>query len=201
MDLLAYLVLGLFLLLVGLVLLVVLVPVHFAARGVFTERRVDALAWASWGAGLVRAEATPAGGDVRLFGRPVYHFTYKGGPPKEKKKDEARPRKPARRSPGWRFFVRVARRILRSLRLRARVWGRIGTGDPADTAAVFHALVVSQRLFPGVDTRSLRVDWIGPAVDLEGQVDGRLWPAAVLWIVGSEYISARRRRHAREVGR
>ncbi len=89
------------------------------------------------------------------------------------------------------LLLRVARRVLRSLRLRARVLGRIGTGDPAEPAQVFGLLLALRHAFPQVDLHELQVDWMEPAVDLEGSVRGRVWPIAILWIVASEVATTR----------
>ena len=86
---------------------------------------------------------------------------------------------------------RVVRRVVPSLRMRARLAGRVGTGDPADTATLWGLLVTSRTLVGGLDTHALSIDWMEPAIDLEGQVEGRLWPAAILWIAASEYARTR----------
>lgn len=133
---------------------------------------------------------------MKLFGRPVYR-----GRRAAPKAPEKRSRRSSKATwwPGTRFAWGVLRRVTRSLRLRARVLGRVGTGDPATTATVRGILVAAASLFRRLDARSLRVDWMEPALDLEGRLDGRLRPAAIVWIVASEYAQSRWSRRTTEV--
>lgn len=178
----------------GLVLAVgLLVPVWVRAQGTFTQARVDALATASWGGGLVRARATPHEGMVvRLGGLAVYRVRAA-----DFVREDAAPesRAPRDRKQGWRIRWRTGRRIvarvLRSMRLRTAVRGRIGAGDPADTALVFGVLASTRAWLPRLDTRGLTVDWLEPAVDVEGEVHGRIWPAAIAWILITEFARGR----------
>lgn len=180
--------------LTGVVVLALLTPVRFALRGVFTEERLDGLADASWCLGAVGVEASLTGGAVvTLFGRTIYRAR-RGASPKR----AASPARGRART-DWRPGPRLVRRVAASLGLRVRVLGRLGTGDPADTAAVYGLVAAARCLFPRVDVSSLRVDWMEPAVDVEGRLDGRLWPAAIAWIVASEYVGSRGSHRAREV--
>ena len=191
-------------LLVGLLLLVLLVPLRFAARGVFTEELVDGSADVDWGFGFLAVHAAPADGlVVRLAWLAVYRTTRRGLPapseaeeaPEQADEPPKKPRKKKKKKRRWqprlRTVLRASRRLLRSLRLRARLAGRFGTGDPADTAYVFGALAAARQLAPGIDTRNLTIDWIEPACDLDGQVQGRVWPAAIAWIALTEFVKAR----------
>ena len=174
---------------VGLAALL-LVPIRFAAEGVLADDRVDALADVSWGLGVAGVQATPTGGFVlKLFGRTVYHLRTRASP----KRAVTTSRTPARarRWPEGRLVWRVLRRVVGSLRLRGRVRGRLGTGDPADAATMLGVLLALRGLIRGLDTTLVRVDWMEPVVDLEGRLDGRLWPAAIVWIVASEFVRSR----------
>lgn len=192
--------LGVVAMLLGVALVLLLVPMDFALWGVFTDARVDARIDASWGRGVARARVTPTDGvTVKVFGRTVRRTA------RREAAHRAAARAPSRhRAWRWsdaRLAWRVARRVLRSLRVRAHVRGRLGTGDPAHTAMVHGLLVAARALLRGLDTSSLRVDWTAPAVDLEGRLEARLWPAAIAWIVVSEYARARWSHRAREVVR
>lgn len=182
--------------LAGLLLLALLAPVRVAAEGVFTRERVDVMADASWCFGAVGVRASLSDGAVVTFlGRPVRHLRAWWSPADVTR----RPRAPARAV--WRPGLHVVRRVASSLRLRVRVAGRLGTGDPADTATVYGLVGAARGLVPALDLSDLRVDWAEPALDLEGRLDGRVWPAAIAWIVASDYVRSRGSHRAREVMR
>jgi hypothetical protein len=172
-------------LLFGAFLLVLLVPIQFAARGVFTEHVVDASASATWGFGVLSVHAAPDGTVVWFLRWPVYRYYRSETPQDSPEEAQDKPRR-KRRRPSVRFLVRVARRLFTSLRLRARLLGRLGMGDPAETAKVFGLLATARVLIPGLDTRAVQVDWLDAALELEGHVNGRVWPASVAWILVSE---------------
>ena len=174
-------------------LAVALVPIRLAAQGAFTQARVDARATASWGLGLLTFELTPAqGGRLRLVGLPVYRVRLSDSENQEEEPSKPPPRTRRRRfRPTLRFLARVTRRVVRSLHLRGTLRGRVGAGNPADTATLFGALVVVRRWLPLIDTQDLEVDWLEPAVELEADVGARLWPAALAWIVATEVARQR----------
>ncbi|MEM6931266.1 MAG: hypothetical protein AAF602_30330 [Myxococcota bacterium] len=166
------------------VLLVLLVPIGFVARGHVDGPEVGARVAAWWGGGLVAVRTTPPEPlEVQLVGRTVARVPLTGA--SEPDTPKARRAKSGWR-PGWRTVLRLVRRGIPSLGLRATVRGRLGTGDPADTAQLFLVLAALRRLVPSVDARGLTVDWLEPVARVEGAVEGRLWPVAVLWVVGHE---------------
>jgi hypothetical protein len=173
--------------LVGIAAALLLVPVRLVANGTFTDDVVDGRALLSWGLGLVQMSASPAGAELRIAGLRVHRFA--GAHRREKK-----PRRRARADPM--LIWRIVRRSVASLGVHARVSGRVGMGDPADTAQLF-ALLASARMFgPRVDTRGIEIDWMEPAVELQGEVEGWLWPIAIVSIAIQEVVRARRLRAA-----
>jgi hypothetical protein len=179
----------------ALAAVVLLVPIRVVGRGVFTEQRVDAQLSAAWMWGMVALRASPDEGvALRLLGLRVYRLRTRpeaGPEPRERKQKRRR-----RDLPAWGIGVRS----VRSLRLRARASGRLGTGDPADTVFVFGVVAMLRSLFPRIDMRGLHIDWLEPAIDLDVQVEGWVWLAAIGWIVVSEYIGSRwPRRRVQEV--
>lgn len=187
--------------LLGLVLagalLLLLVPIRFALRAMVAEGHAEAAAQLSWGAGLLSLHLAPGEGvELSLARQRIYHSSGRSAA-LSRRSERARSRRAGWRL-GPRFLWRVGRRIVGSLRLRVRFWGRLGTGDPADTAKVFALLAAARGLLPSLDARGVRIDWIEPALELEGRCAGRLWPVAIVWIVLGEYISARRPRAAQE---
>lgn len=69
------------------------------------------------------------------------------------------------------------RRILRSLKLRIRLRGIYGTGDPASTGMLAGLIAV---LNAGQINLNLEADYTGPALDLAGEASGRIIPVLVL---------------------
>jgi hypothetical protein len=175
------------------VALLLVVPTTVLAFGAVGPQRLDGRAEVSWGAGAISFDASRHGAFVRLFGRPVHRVRHlpRRGPkaPKPESEDDTEPRK--RRRVRARTVVRITRRGLRSLRFRARLAGRVGTGCPAQTARLFGVLAASRHLGPALDTRRLHVDWVEPALDMEGELTARIWPAGLAWIVATELIRSR----------
>ncbi len=175
-----------------LLLLVLFVPIGFVASGHVAGLSGEARVAAWWAGGLLGVVVAPlAPLEVRIVGRTVTRVRLREST-NGTKRERAREPKGGRFRPGWRLVLRIARRAIRSLGLRAQVRGRLGTGDPADTAQLYLALTALRRLAPGIDARALTVDWVEPVADVDGMVEGRVWPLALLWIVGSEMISERR---------
>ncbi len=181
------------LVLFGVVVAALVIPTEVAAEGIVSPDLLDGSADVWWAWGLVRVHADPADGVVlRLAGLRVW--TVRGAPePKEprppKKRDDKERSKRTR--PSARMVIRIARRALASLRLRLRVVGRIGVGDPYETAKLFGTLLAADRLLPGLDARGVEIDWLEPVVDLDGQLRGRIWPVAIAWIAAAEWWRAR----------
>lgn len=179
--------------LIGLLLFV---PIGFVARGQVREGPPAAAiaslaAW--WGGGLVGVRVkSPGPLEVRVAGRTVAKVPLRDDD--GTKKTRSRGKRPSNDGwrPGWRVILRIVRRAIRSLGLEARVRGRLGTGDPADTAQLYLALAALRRLAPGVDASELTVDWLDAVADVEAAVEGHVWPVAALWIVGTELLSNRR---------
>ena len=176
------------LVLFGVVVAALVIPTEVAAEGIVSPDLLDGSADVWWAWGLVRVHAAPADGVVlRLAGLRVW--TVRGAPSAPKKRDDKERSKRTR--PSARMVIRIARRALASLRLRLRVVGRIGVGDPYETAKLFGTLLAADRLLPGLDARGVEIDWLEPVVDLDGQLRGRIWPVAIAWIAAAEWWRAR----------
>lgn len=174
--------------LAGTLLLLAFLPFRFAASGTFTEARVDGRVAVTWGP--MSVDASPdQGAHVRLLGRSVYRARLGGTP------DRTRPATSKKRRrgqlPQWRVMVRIVRRVITSLHLSARIRGRVGTGDPADTAHLFGAIALLRNRCPEIDWDGLQVDWLEPRVDLEGEVGGRVVVASVAWIAAREWVRSK----------
>jgi hypothetical protein len=77
-------------------------------------------------------------------------------------------------------------RLALALRLRLRVSGIVGTGDPADTAFLF-AILRAVRELPGVQLE-VQSAWIDEELELDAEGSARVWiihlmvvAAALLW--------------------
>ncbi|MBX2801874.1 MAG: hypothetical protein KTR31_29615 [Myxococcales bacterium] len=175
----------------AVLILLLLVPIEVVARAEVRPTRLDASAAASWGLGVAGLQATPRDGiQVRLLGRDVARWRSTAQSP-----EPVSTPAPKERSRGWRptlGFVRsVLKRTVRTVRPRARLSGHLGTGDPSESATLFVALAASRHWLPTLDTEHLHVDWLDATMDVQGQVEGTLWPAAIAWIVATELIKTR----------
>jgi hypothetical protein len=72
----------------------------------------------------------------------------------------------------------MAARLVRALHLRVRAGGRVGTGDPADTAAL-GAVAAALGALPGVEL-AVELDWVEEALELEVELAARIWIAELL---------------------
>ncbi len=166
----------------GLVLVLLLVPFGAYAEGSAQDLEFEGAFRVWWGFGLVQVRAGAGEAPhLRLAGVRVKTLGDDDDEDDEpkKKKDKKKRRK---RGPGARWFLehrgtllRAVYRLLGSFRLEGRISGSLGTGDPADTAALFGALqMVNAR------TALLRLDvrprYVDEGWDLEGSVRFGAWP-------------------------
>ncbi len=100
---------------------------------------------------------------------------------------ERRRARGARRDRGWVWRHRetlwdLLRRLARSLRLRLRIKGAVGTGDPADTAALWS---LRSALPAGGEAVRLEVepDWLDTRLELQGCAGARLWGLSLVALV------------------
>jgi hypothetical protein len=168
---------------------VLVIPTELEACGVVSPDRLHGSADVWWAWGALRVHAAPSDGvEFRLFGRRLWRYRRgaTAATPQEEDADEPKEAK-ERRRPSIRMVVRIVRRVFRSFRLRLRVVGRLGTGDPYETAKLFGTLQAAHRLLPGLDARGVHIDWLEPVVNLDGQLRGRVWPIGIAWIAASEW--------------
>jgi len=71
------------------------------------------------------------------------------------------------------------KRVFRSLRLRLRLAGSYGTGDPALTGLLAG---LTAALNAGQVNLDLEADFSGPALDLAGETSGRIVPVVLLYL-------------------
>jgi hypothetical protein len=84
-------------------------------------------------------------------------------------------------------------RLGRTLRLRLRVSGFVGTGDPADTALLF-AQLRALRALPGVKL-DLEPDWLEEELELDAEGSARISVGHLL-VVAAALLWARENRLA-----
>ncbi len=192
----------------GLVLLVVLLPFRARALGSMHDGAPAGEARVDWGLGLlsvnVDARRRVA---LRVVEIPVARFDL-DTTGKHRKRDplRCRPReaKRERKKAGTLARLRavlaegeafrgVAARLARALHLRVRASGRVGTGDPADTATL-GALMPALGTLPGVEL-ALGLDWVEEALELDLELAARVWIAELL-VVAALLLLARRHRRA-----
>ncbi|BDG02865.1 hypothetical protein AMOR_18610 [Anaeromyxobacter oryzae] len=191
----------------GLVLLVVLLPFRARATGSVHDGAPAGEARVDWALGLLSVDVAARRAALRVAAIPVARFDL--ATVRERKKEErrrARPREPRRekRKPGTPARARavlaerealrgIAARLARALHLRVRARGTVGTGDPADTAALI-ALAAALGALPGVEL-ALGADWMEEALELDVELAARIWIAELL-VVAAAVLLARRNRRA-----
>jgi hypothetical protein len=175
----------------ALLALLVLLPFRAGASGEVHDGEPAGVVAVDWGFGLLGfALDTERRVTLRLAWIPL-RFRMKAKGQKARARHE---RKPAREEKGREkagarqrlraalaeraAFQRIAARLVRALHLRLRAEGRIGIGDPADTALLFAALRALERL-PGVEL-ALELDWVEEELELELSADARIWIAELL---------------------
>lgn len=196
--------------LLGLLLALVLVPFRARAAGTVHDGLPSGEASADWGFGLLGARiATDRRVTVRLLWLPVARFRVPARKAEERRKARVRKEKRApkgapRRGAVGRLrgafadrdaFARMAGPIVRALHLRLRAAGRVGIGDPADSAVLYVALSAARRL-PGVELE-VELDWVEDVLELEIEGAARIWIAELLMVVAALLLSRRNRRALR----
>ncbi len=179
----------------GLLLLLVLTPIHAQLEGAVDDERLEGRALLRWGWWVVvwRVDSE-AGIDARVLGLRVWR--YRRGPEKGEadEVDDEGPSPWWRRGPGmgaglWRgryALKRVAATVFGAIPVRGWICGTVGLSDPADTGALFGVLdpVAS---WPRVIELDVQPSWIDETLELEGAVGVRLWPIqvmlALLWLL------------------
>jgi len=166
-------------------LLVLLVPFGVRARGRISDDDLAGSVEVRWLFGLLAVRATTDGrsgfslAGLRLAGLPR---------PRPGRDDEEKPERAGargRRGLRWvmqsrRGLLRAGLRLLAATRPRLELSGRIGLGDPADTAIVAPLCAQLARL-PGVSLR-LSWSWVDEVLDLEGRAAARLWLVQLLGV-------------------
>lgn len=186
MSLLLSIVLWLLAVVLGVMLLVLLIPIHLQAVGAVDEDRLEGRALARWGWWLLTLRADPAVGiDARLCGLRVWRYHRRSEEPKKKKKVKERTGWWQRKEAGaraWRNrdgLSRVASTALRAMPLSGTVHATIGLSDPADTGALFGLLDQLAQWSEAIEL-DLEPNWIDETLELDGAIGVRLWPVQVL---------------------
>jgi hypothetical protein len=191
MDVLLAVLLWLGIVLGGLLLVVLLVPVHVRAWGRVDDESADGRVRVRWGGGIVSFHASPAGLELRVLGLRVSRLRGAGAAGRRpKRKREEHEEEGGGRGPGWawrhrRALLRAVSRLLAALHPRGRVSGVLGLGDPADMAALFALLSQAQQRWRRLEL-DVACDWTEEVIDLEGAVRAVVWPvelAIVLLVV------------------
>lgn len=195
--------------LLGLVLLVVLLPFRARANGSVHGGAPAGEARVDWALGLLALDIHAREAALRVAAIPVAHFALgtererkeedrRSSRPREARRERRKPRTPGRIRAALAerdSLGRIAVRLARALHLRVRARGRIGTGDPADAAALV-ALGAALGALPGVEL-ALGVDWVEEAFDLDLELAARIWIAELLVIAAAVLLARRDRRALR----
>ncbi len=192
--------------LLGLLLAVVAVPLHVRAHGSIQGASAAAFAQLDW-CGVFGVRLAPGHGiTVQLLGRRLARFALRNGRAARRRKERPAPgesedRRGAGRGAGKLAavarhrgsFMRIAARLAGALRLRLRVRGTLGTGDPADTAALVGVVGLLERV-PGVEL-AIDWNWTEESVEVEAECSARIWVLQLL-AVAARLLWAREHRAA-----
>lgn len=193
--------------LLGLVLVILLVPFGAVARGSAQDLDLAGLFRVSWGFGMIQVRGG-AGEAPHLRIAGIRVMTITGGKKKDREADEpARKKKKKKKSgPGVQWFRshrhtlwRAAVRLLGSLRLRGRIRGSFGTGDPADTAKAWALLQVVDGRIPHLHL-DVTPRYVDEGWDLEGDVRLGVWPIRIVFAALGLFFR-REVRHAMKTAR
>lgn len=198
----------------GLVVLLVLVPFRARASASVHEGAPAGRARVDWALGLLSVEIDARRrGALRVAEIPVARFALGAASGRTKKdRRRRRPREGKREREAERekkkagalarlravlgeraAFQGMAARLARALHLKVRASGRVGTGDPADTAAL-GALAAALGTLPGVEL-ALGLEWVEEALEGDLELAARIWIAELL-VVAALLLLARRHRRA-----
>ncbi len=181
--------------LLGLLLLVTLVPFQAQASASIHEASLTGAAGVEWGWGLFAFQISSERGlAFRVLGISVPRLWKRHRhDAREERRRKKRAREPRKRKRSrlalWqgRALLRMVARLAPALRLRLRVKGTVGTGDPADTAL----LAGLAQLMDGVSGVELDLgwEWLDEQLDLDAEGSARIWiaqllcvTAALLWV-------------------
>ena len=195
---------------IGLLLsagLVLIVGVPVTARGAGSVRgdEIHGAIQIGWLLGLVGVYVSSRRGThLTLLGRPVWKLPETDEEAREAKRAKRKAKKEARRAKKqakaregrpkktireWLRWLgehrgtlaRLGGRLTRTFRLRLRIEGVVGLGDPADTAALLVALrtLTGWAESPWLDVEP---DFLEERVELDGDFEGRLWILAIGWV-------------------
>ncbi len=181
--------------LLGLLLLVTLVPFQAQASASIHEASLAGAAGVEWGFGLFAVQiSSECGLAFRLLGISVPRlWKRRRHDAREERRRKKRAREPRKRKRSrvapWqgRALLRMVARLAPALRLRLRVKGTVGTGDPAGTALVTSLAQLVDGV-PGVEL-DLSWEWLDEQLDLYAEGSARIWiaqllcvTAALLWV-------------------
>jgi hypothetical protein len=164
----------------AVLLVLLIVPIHVRAEGGIHGMSLSGKAAIRWGWGLVSVRMAPGSGfTLHVLGIRIWTFTGSDEPEPEKPEE---PKKKGRKGPGLRWFLeyrrhawKLLKRLLDTLRLRLRVTGELGLGDPADTALLAALLGELERSQELVELE-VQPDWLDETIELDGDLGARIWP-------------------------
>ncbi len=192
----------------ALLLAVIALPFHARVRGgVHQGDRVGVLGL-SWAFGLVGVELRREGLALRLAGLRLRRRGARQARTERRRREQRRGHGEPRRSAlarlrdglaGGGRLLRMARRMARTLHLRLRLRGMVGTGDPADGAALCGAIAAA-RAVPGVEV-DVGVDWLDELLELEAEGSARVWLPEVLTVAGLLFLRRENRAALRALAR
>ncbi len=186
------------LVLLGVLLAVVVLPFHVRGRAAVHDSSPTAAVRLHWAWGFLGFELSTSGAFLRVAGLRVWRFRKRSKRDREEKAEKGeeeesdeKPKKPvlARLKAQWRHrqvLMRILARVARPLRLRLRISGVVGTGDPADTAMLLGALRLLAEL-PGVEV-DVGCDWLDEELEIDVEGSARVWLLHLLGVAAAVLV-------------
>ena len=189
MELAISIILVLIVCLAGVVLVVLIMPLSFRSQGSLTGFEASGWIHVGWAFGALQVRAQPDKG-VRLYvlGVPVHRFDVRNRAKTQKsatkKKKKSKPKTATQVRSLWHersTLSWAAKRMLSTLHLTGQLRGRLGLGDPADTAWLAVLFMQFESRFQRFRW-AVQLDYTDEVIDLNGRIGAWLVPGQFLLV-------------------
>jgi hypothetical protein len=160
---------------------VLALPITVRARGRVDEERLWAEVRAAWGWGLVSADLSPQGHEVRLIGLVLPRRPTRPRPSTSKKTPHRRP-KLSQLLEHFPALLPTFRRLLQALHVSWSIEGQAGFDDPADTALAAALVRWATSAFPAPVRIAIEPEYLEPMVRLRSTLQLRVWLGELLFV-------------------
>ena len=196
MTLLSSMLLGIGILLAGIVLSLIVIPIHIVAEAELDDFDANGVVELWWCWGLVGLRLLPsAEAEVTLLGRIVHRRSLKAsksGERKEKKKKKRQRADPKVFFEHRETVLHILKRFTTALEPDAVIWGHIGLGSPDHTAYLNFILRELAAAAPRIQL-DIAPNYVDQSILIRGVLRVFVWPAQLIG-VAVELIARRETR-------